>query len=528
MFRFDNTYARVSPKLFTRQAPTPVCAPQIVRYNEGLARQLGLDPEFLAHPQCALIFSGNLLAEGADPLAMVYGGHQFGVWVPQLGDGRAVLLGEHVSDVDGASRRWDIVLKGSGKTAYSRGGDGRAALGPVVREYVVSEAMHALGITTTRALAMVTTGQTVQREVPLQGAILTRVAASHIRVGTFQWVASTGDEQLLRLLADYVIDRYYPKARDTRQPYVALFEEIVRGQAELIAKWMSIGFIHGVMNTDNMSVSAETIDYGPCAFMDGFRVDKVLSYIDMGGRYAYGNQPKIGHWNLARLAEAMLVLFANTPDDALPIAHDVLQQYSIAYEDAWLAQMGRKIGLASAWREDRDLIHDLLALMHRCEADFTLTFRMLGKLSGQEASGRVEGDNASYVIGEGGDCGYADNCDDCDTKAQCDACRDELFLKLFSDFEGAKKWLVRWRKRIGSQGLGDEERRVLQHSVNPVFIPRNHLVQEAIDAAQQGDFEVLGELQRALSRPFDDQPERRKLMTPPRPEQVVHQTFCGT
>lgn len=371
---FDNSYGRLPERFFARLPPTPVAAPRLIKLNIELARRLALDPDALASPQGVAYLAGNKVPDNADPLAMAYAGHQFGGFVPQLGDGRALLIGE-VVDRDGA--RFDIQLKGSGPTPFSRRGDGRAALGPVLREYILSEAMAALGVPTTRSLAAVATGETVWRETPLPGAVLTRIASSHIRIGTFQYFAARGDEEGVRCLADYVIARHYPEAREAANPYLALFERIVSRQAELIAKWLLVGFIHGVMNTDNMSVAGETIDYGPCAFIDEYHPAKVFSSIDETGRYAYGNQPRIAQWNLARLAETLLPLLAEEQDAAIKDAQDALSGFAAQFEAAYAAGLRRKLGLLRPQPDDIALAQDLLDRMARHAADFTLTFRRL-------------------------------------------------------------------------------------------------------------------------------------------------------
>ena len=476
---FDNSYARLPPRFHVRLDPTPVGAPRLVRLNTALAEQLGIDPSILT----ADILAGNAVPDGATPLAAAYAGHQFGNFVPQLGDGRAILLGEVVGR-DGVRR--DFQLKGAGPTPFSRGGDGRAALGPVLREYLVSEAMAALGVPTTRALAAVTTGQPVARESLLPGAVLARVASSHIRVGTFQYFAARGDTDAVRILADHVIARHYPDAAKAENPYRALLEAVVSRQAGLIARWLLIGFIHGVMNTDNCSVAGETIDYGPCAFMDTYDPTTVFSSIDRHGRYAYGNQPRIGVWNLARLAETLLPLLHENEDSAVEIAKQVLGQFSETFEPAYFGGLGRKIGLASVKDGDTALVNDLLKLMAENNADFTLTFRKL-----------------------------------CDGDA---AAREE-----FTDRAAFDAWAVGWRWRLGDETAEPAAVRDAMRAVNPAFIPRNHLVEEALIAAiEHDDFIPFETLLTVLSRPFDDQPGFERYARPPMPDQRVVQTFCGT
>jgi uncharacterized protein YdiU (UPF0061 family) len=420
---------------------------------------------------------------------MAYAGHQFGAFVPQLGDGRAILLGE-VIDRDGVRR--DIQLKGSGPTPFSRQGDGRAALGPVLREYIVSEAMAALGIPTTRSLAAVTTGEMVWRETPLPGAVLTRVASSHIRVGTFQFFAARADVDAIRRLADHVIARHYPEAIDAANPYRTLLDLVISRQAELVAKWLHVGFIHGVMNTDNMSIAGETIDYGPCAFMDAYDPATVYSSIDSVGRYAYGNQPRIANWNLARLAEAMLPLLAGDQEVGLREAQDAIAAFAARFEAAYVAGFRRKLGLLQGRPDDLSLAQDLLERMARNGADFTLTFRRL-----------------------------------CDAAASPDG--TPAVRSLFADPGAFDDWAVRWRHRLAEEGAEEHERHARMRGANPAFIPRNHLVEEAISAAvHQADFSPFESLLAVLSTPYEDQPAFARYADPPQPEQVVHQTFCGT
>jgi serine/tyrosine/threonine adenylyltransferase len=490
VFPFDNSYARLPERFFARLPPTPVAAPRLVRLNHELARKLGLDAARLSAPEGVAILAGNALAKLGEPLAMAYAGHQFGSFVPQLGDGRALLLGEIV-DLDGARR--DIQLKGSGPTPFSRNGDGRAALGPVLREYIISEAMDALGIPTTRSLAVVTTGQPVRREVPLPGAVLTRVASSHIRIGTFQFFAARGDIEAVRQLADYVIARHYPEVARTAQPYRLLLESVIARQAELIAKWLLVGFIHGVMNTDNMSIAGETIDYGPCAFIDSYDPEAVYSSIDSFGRYAYGNQPRIAQWNLARLAETLLPLLAENQEAAVAMANEVVSDFTTRFEAAYAAGLRRKLGLFQEQADDITLARDLLDRMARNGADFTLSFRRLS-----DAAVSLEADT--------------------------------VVRSLFSDPTAYDEWALKWRRRLTGDGeVTGERRAAAMRAVNPAFIPRNHLVEAALSVAvNDGDFSAFDKLLTVLSRPYEDQPAHRLYAEPPRPEQVVRQTFCGT
>jgi uncharacterized protein YdiU (UPF0061 family) len=489
LFAFDNSYARLPESFYARLAPAPVRAPRLVRLNEGLARELNLDPAALASPDGVAVLAGNRTPGRGEPLAMAYAGHQFGMFVPQLGDGRAILIGEVIGR-DGLRR--DIQLKGSGRTPFSRSGDGRAALGPVLREYIVSEAMAALGVPTTRSLAAVTTGETVVRDRLLPGAVLTRVALGHVRVGTFEFFSARGDADSTRRLADYVIARCYPEAAGAENPYRALLDLVIARQASLVAQWLHIGFIHGVMNTDNMSVAGETIDYGPCAFMDAYNPATVYSSIDHYGRYAYANQPRIAQWNLARLAETLLPHLAGEEAAAIEIGTEAVAGFVPRFDAAFVAGLRRKLGLLRAEPEDLLLAKDLLDRMAEGGADFTLTFRRL-----------------------------------------CDAAggphRDEAVRGLFADPDAFDVWAARWRERLLRDGGDTGARSALMRAANPAFIPRNHLVEEAIAAAQdRGDFAPFENLLAVLAKPYDDQPDAARYAAPPRPEEIVRQTFCGT
>ena len=482
---FANRLAALPARFFSPQMPAHVAAPRLIRFNEALARELNLDVAAIAAADPAAIFSGNLVPHGAVPLAQAYAGHQFGGFSPQLGDGRAILLGDVI---DGAGKPRDIQLKGSGRTAYSRGGDGRAALGPVLREYILSEAMHALGIPTTRALAAVTTGETVQRERPLPGAILTRVAASHVRVGTFQYFAARGDREGVQILADFVIDRHYPQAREAARPYLALLEAVVARQASLIAQWMGVGFIHGVMNTDNMAVSGETIDYGPCAFMEAYDPAAVFSAIDEGGRYAYSNQPRMAQWNLARLAETLLELIDTDQKLAIELAMGAINGFSDLFDAQSLSGMRAKLGLAGVEEGDRALIAALLGVMGKGGADFTLTFRRLADL----AAGEGEGPRA-----------------------------------LFSDPAAFDAWAVAWHARLGSAPR-DATARAMRRA-NPAFVPRNHRVEAAIGAAiEREDFAPFETLLTVLAQPYEAQQGHTQYEAPAEAGELVLRTFCGT
>lgn len=488
-FPFDNSYARLPERFYARLPPTAVPEPALIRLNEPLARRLGLDPDKLRTQESIDVFAGNRVPEGSEPLAMAYAGHQFGGWVPQLGDGRAILLGEVVGK---NNIRYDIQLKGAGRTPFSRMGDGRAVLGPVLREYIVSEAMAGLGIPTTRALAAVTTGQDIVREAILPGAVLTRVAQSHVRVGTFQFFAARRDVEGLRNLADYVIDRHYPEARGAERPYCAMLDAVIARQARLIARWMGVGFIHGVMNTDNMSIVGETIDYGPCAFMDDYHPGRVFSSIDQGGRYAYGNQPDIAHWNLACLARAILPILDDDEERALEQGQTALDAYPELFQAVWNDVLRAKLGLTVKSDEDQALAHDLLKAMADVGADFTLTFRALSEV--------------------GLDPSDADN-----------QLRDHIGAS--AQFE---PWLKRWRERLARETRSDLERNRAMRDVNPAFIARNHRVEEAIRAALDGDLRPFERFLIVLNTPFADHDEHRDLTRPPQPEEVVKQTFCGT
>jgi uncharacterized protein YdiU (UPF0061 family) len=488
---FDNTYAQLPQNFRARVNPTQVRSPRLIKFNGELARFLGIDPDAFSEQEAAAIFSGNTIAEGSEPLAMAYAGHQYAHFVPQLGDGRANLLGEVIAQ-DG--KRYDIQLKGSGPTPFSRRGDGRAALGPVLREYLVSEAMHTMGVPTTRALAAVLTGEAVVREEMMPGAILTRVAASHLRVGTFEYFAAQEDKDSLRILADYAISRHYPEAALADKPYRALLQGITTRQANLLAEWMGLGFIHGVMNTDNTSISGETIDYGPCAFIESYDPATVFSAIDRNGRYAYGNQPGIMVWNLSRLAETLLPLMADeegSPEASVAAAYEVLNGFSPAFEGAHLGGMCRKLGLTSMREGDADLLHDLLQRMAANRADFTLTFRRL-------ADAAESGSNAALH-------------------------------RLFDNPASFDEWAIRWRKRLAAEAVTPQERAAAMRRASPIYIPRNHLVQAVIDAAiVKQDFQPFETLLEVLANPFEERPGLEHFATPALPEERVMQTFCGT
>lgn len=481
-WRFDNSYVQLPSLFFSRLHPEPVPAPELVILNEQLAAELGLDVESLRSGEGVEILAGNALPPGADPLAQAYAGHQFGHFT-MLGDGRAILLGEQITP-DG--RRFDVQLKGSGRTPYSRGGDGRAVLGPMLREYIISEAMHGLGIPTTRSLAVVTTGEEVVRETLRPGAILTRVASSHLRVGTFQFAAVWGSVDQLRTLADYALRRHYREI-DPENPdrYLQLLEGVIERQASLVARWQLVGFIHGVMNTDNMTISGETIDYGPCAFMDTYDPATVFSSIDRQGRYAYGNQPRIAGWNLARFAEALLPLLHSDKEKALKIAQTAVEKFPDIFRERWLAGMRRKLGLLTEHEEDGTLVDELLRLMHHHEADFTNTFRAL-------------------TLGQ---------------PELVPMCQTEVW----------QTWYSRWQTRLKQQSEPPEVTQQVMKASNPAVIPRNHRVEEALAAAvEQGDLSLLKRLLAVLKDPYAYSEEQEEYAALPPPSSVPYRTFCGT
>lgn len=489
----ENSYARLPERFFARLAPTPVHAPQLIRLNRELAKLLNLDPHQLASPPGVEVLAGNRVPESSEPLAMAYAGHQFGNFVPQLGDGRAILLGEVVGR-DGLRR--DIQLKGSGRTPFSGIGDGRAWIGPVLREYIVSEAMHAFGVPTTRSLAAVATGEKIWRETILPGAVLTRIARSLVRVGTFQYFAARRDVEAMRALADHVIARIYPECAKAENPYRAFLDAVVAGQAALVAHWMRIGFIHGVMNTDNMSVAGETIDYGPCAFMDVYHPETVFSSIDRAGRYAYVNQPYIAHWNLACLAQALLPLLATDEEKAVNEAQAAVDAFPDLFKSARRDAMRSKIGLVGEQDGDDALLQDLLDRMADNRADFTQTFRAL-----------------------------CDAEDDPDNPVEA----DEQIRSRFRDPQAFDVWAGKWRRRLQREDVAGETRQAAMRAVNPAFIPRNHRIEAVINAAvEHSDFKPFHELVAVLENPYDAQPEYAAYSDAPEPAEIVHRTFCGT
>jgi serine/tyrosine/threonine adenylyltransferase len=489
MFTFDNSYGRLPAQFYAHVAPTRVKEPRIVKINRPLAELLGLDPDALASLAGAQLLSGNTLPEGAASIALAYAGHQFGHFVPQLGDGRAILLGEIIGK-DG--KRRDVQLKGAGRTPFSRGGDGRAALGPVLREYIVSEAMAALGVPTTRALAAVLTGEYVARDESPPGAVLTRVAASHIRVGTFEFFATRGDHEALATLATYALHRHYPDAVDTGNDALALLERVIDAQATLVARWLGVGFVHGVMNTDNTSISGETLDYGPCAFLDEYDPKKKFSSIDHGGRYAFANQPRIAQWNLVRLAEALLPAFGPDQDEAVRLATARLDRFPAIFETAHADVLRAKLGLARKDEGDLALAADLLERLAANEVDYTVFFRRL--------------------------CASA-----------LDPSADAEVASLFANAGAFHDWAVGWRRRFAAEDTTAEVRAGAMRRANPALIPRNHRIEEVIAAATlRDDFAPFENIVKALASPYEDQPAFAYLGQPPTRDERVQATFCGT
>lgn len=480
-WNLDNSYAKLPSVFYTKQSAQPVARPKLLVLNDALAASLGLNADLLKQEENVEIFAGNRNPVGSEPLAQAYAGHQFGHF-NRLGDGRALLIGEQLTL---AGERMDIQLKGSGVTPYSRAGDGRAAIGPMLREYIISEAMQALGVPTTRILAVVSTGETIYRETERPGAVLTRVAASHLRVGTFQYAAALGNVDDLRALADYAIQRHYAELAADDDRYLRLLENVIQRQAALIAKWQQIGFIHGVMNTDNMTISGETIDYGPCAFMDNYNPATVFSSIDTQGRYAYGNQPYIGGWNLARFAESLLPLLHTDEEQAVQMAQDAISSFSELYHHHWLARMRTKLGLFNAEAADEELVKDLLDLMEKHQADYTNTFVAL---------------TFGQAVGHG-----------------------------LSDDEEFASWHARWQARLARQEQGPEAVREQMSQTNPAVIPRNHRVEEALERAEQhGDYSAMNKLLAVLKKPYAHTPEQAEYAATPVACDPNYRTFCGT
>ena len=486
---FDNSYAKLPNHFYASVNPVPVSKPSLIKLNHSLAEDLGLDTEVLSGHRGMAVFAGNFIPQHAKPIAMAYAGHQFGTFVSKLGDGRAILLGE-IIDPKGVRR--DIQLKGSGSTPFSRGGDGRAPLGPVIREYIISEAMNALGIPTTRSLAAVTTGEPVFRETTSPGAIITRVASSHIRIGHFEYFAARGDKGSTQRLANYVINRHFPLLKEANNPYLALLETVIDRQSSLIAKWMNIGFIHGVMNTDNMTISGETIDFGPCAFMDTYSPTTVFSSIDHHGRYAFGNQAQIGLWNLTRFAETLLPLLDPDLKKAVKMAECIIASFLNKFQRHWLNGMRKKLGLFKAADDDQSLVDSLLELMDAHGADYTLMFRTL--------------------------CNYAQDVES-----------DFQVHSLLPNNKDYQSWSLRWKERLIREPIPPAERASVMRSFNPAFIPRNHRVEQAIQAAvDQADFSKMDDLLDVLSNPYKDQEKYASHTQPPKPEERIQHTFCGT
>ncbi|MFE3573205.1 YdiU family protein [Lysinibacillus sp. NPDC059133] len=480
-WNFDNSYTRLPSIFYSSINLNPVRSPKLIMLNESVANSLGLNSNALKSEEAVAIFTGNNNPTGGSPIAQAYAGHQFGHF-NMLGDGRALLLGEQLTP---AHERFDIALKGSGRTPYSRGGDGRAALGPMLREYIMSEAMYALGIPTTRSLAVVTTGETIVRETELPGAVLTRIASSHLRVGTFQYAANFGTEEELKALADYALERHFPNVDKAQNRYITLLEEVIKKQASLIAKWQLVGFIHGVMNTDNMTISGETIDYGPCAFMDTYDSGTVFSSIDRQGRYAYGNQPNIGGWNLTRFAESLIPLIHENEEDAIHLAQEALKQYPQLYYANWIAGMRAKLGMFNEEDQDMALIEELLKLMQQHQADYTNIFIALTFNKFDDST-------------------------------------------LFSTNE-FKEWHKNWLARLERQQETKDMSQQLMRDHNPAVIPRNHRVEEALEAAvEREDYSVMERLLEALAQPFAHCKEQQEYATLPTPSNQPYRTFCGT
>jgi len=487
IFKFSNTYTNLPSNFYERVNPIPVKNPKLIEFNSDLSRFLNIDPKKINAENGKLFFSGNIIPDGAEPIATAYAGHQFGNFVPQLGDGRAILMGE-LFTIDG--NRVDFQLKGSGKTPFSRDGDGRSPLGPVIREYILSEAIHNLGIKSTRALAIVSTGETVLRETPNPGGILTRIASSHIRVGTFEFFFYKRDFKSLKKLADYTIKRHFEK-NDIIKNYSLLLKNVIYSQAKLISKWMSVGFIHGVMNTDNTSISGETIDYGPCAFMDHFDPKRVFSYIDFQGRYSYMNQGKIILWNLSKFAESILPILNDDINKAKKIAVECLEEFPDIFKDKWLNEMRKKFGFKKKKNEDIKIINDFFELIRVENLDFTLSFRNLSNL--------------------------LTNKNEKEIKSQ------------FKDKRRLDTWISSWKERLKYENLDLLATSFEMEKVNPLYIPRNHLVESVINAAvQNNDFSKMKELLKVIRRPFSKEFFNKKYKLPPRPDQIISNTFCGT
>ncbi|MDE2739300.1 MAG: YdiU family protein [Paracoccaceae bacterium] len=488
IFPFENSYSSLPERFYARLTPTKVSRPELIKINSELAAELGLDPSKLATEQAIEVFAGNRVPGKSKPIALAYAGHQFGGWVPSLGDGRAILLGELRNQ---SGHLYDLQLKGSGPTPFSRNGDGRAWLGPVIREYIVSEAMHNLGIPSTRTLSVVSTGERVFRERPYPGGILTRVARSHIRVGTFQYFYAREDHDALKLLADYLIDRNYPELKKSENPLLSLLVQVVEGQAKLISEWMAVGFIHGVMNTDNTSLSCETIDFGPCAFMDRFQSAKVFSSIDHNGRYAYANQPMIAHWNLAQFATTLIPILEDEKETAIKKVTDIINRFPQLYLDNWLSIFGKKLGMENPGNEDFEFITDFLNILEKAEADFTLTFRTLSTVPARNLQ--------SY---------HFENF----------AVSPNLILE----------WIPIWLERLNREKASESERLLSMQKINPAYIPRNHQIEKAIVEGVEGNFDRFNTMVEMLKSPYTQQQGYEEFEKTPETNEVVTKTFCGT
>ncbi len=488
IFPFENSYSSLPERFYARLPPTRVSRPKLIKLNSELAAELDLDPSRLATEQAIEVFAGNRVPENSKPIALAYAGHQFGGWVPSLGDGRAILLGE-IRNKSG--HLYDLQLKGSGPTPFSRNGDGRAWLGPVIREYIVSEAMHNLGIPSTRTLSVVSTGERVFRERTYPGGILTRVARSHIRVGTFQYFYAREDHEALKILANYLIDRNYPELKKNENPLLSLLVQVVEGQAKLISKWMAVGFIHGVMNTDNSSLSCETIDFGPCAFMDRFQAAKVFSSIDQNGRYAYSNQPMIAHWNLAQFATTLIPILEEDKETAIKTVTDIINRFPQLYLDNWLSIFGKKLGMENPANEDFEFITSFLNILERAEADFTLTFRTLSTVPARKLQ----------------------------------SCHFENFAVSPNPI---LEWIPIWLERLNREKASESERLLSMQKANPAYIPRNHQIEKAIVEGVEGNFDRFNTMVEMLKSPYTQKEGYEEFETTPEMNEVVTKTFCGT
>jgi serine/tyrosine/threonine adenylyltransferase len=485
--KFDNTYSKLPGMFYEKIQPEKVPSPELIKFNNSLGDSLMINLKNRNNVEKANIFSGNSILDGSDPIAQVYAGHQFGHFVTRLGDGRAVLLGEVINQ---NGNRNDIALKGSGRTMFSRGGDGKAPLGAVIREYILSEALYFLGIPTTRSLAIIKTGEDLYRDNILPGGILCRVAASHIRIGTFEYFAYNNDKESIKLLADYVIERHYKQIKDSKHKYLQLFELVIDRQASLIAKWMSVGFIHGVMNTDNTLICGETIDYGPCAFIDKYEEDIVFSSIDFEKRYSFENQKQIMKWNLSKLGECLVYLIGETEKEGSDIINKSLELYEKKFEEYWLNLMMQKMGFFNHSVEDTSLLYDLIDIMRENKVDYTLCFRYL-----------------------------------------CDAVENDVtnFLNIFKEKLEIELWLSKWKSVLDKKKISSKKIAIKMRQLNPAFIPRNHQVEEAIQlAVEKNDLSLMNKLLQILKYPYSSQPENVTYMEPPQPNQKVYQTFCGT